>query len=91
MIIHQADLAPTVDFSATTPSTLDDIPRGAFKGAGERFPANMTYVLWEPRIPSQVGCEGIHPGVFNGSFTMDLPDAKHHPDGATSQYNLVRE
>ena len=87
--LGEADLAPLVDFSATTPSTLDPIPRGAFKGAGARFPANMTYVLWEERFLVQRDCSTLRPTVFNGSFTLPLPDAKHHPTGATSHFNLV--
>lgn len=89
--LFEGDLAPLVDFSAATPSTLDPIPRGAYQGSGASFPAHMTYVLWRARFLVQRDCSTVRPSVFNGSFTLPMPDAKHHPDGATSHFNLVSE
>jgi hypothetical protein len=82
--VFESDLAPLVDFSSLPSPLLDDIPTGAFLGAGDAFNddddddgSSFDYVAWRPEFVKQengaFGCDGVNPSLWNGTATLQFP------------------
>ena len=84
MTVYEEDFSALYDQEALPASLLNDIPRGAFQGNGDKFPSGVEYVLWESDFLNQKDCSTIEPAIFNGNFTMPLPKGD-----LTSQFNLA--
>ena len=85
--LFESDLAAMVDSAALPAPLLDEVPTGAFSGAGEAFSPDAAgsgngHVMWISPYFAASGCGGVRSlALWNGSVAVPLPDGAG--DGVT--------
>ena len=80
MTLFESDLAVMVDGAALPAPLLDEVPTGAFAGAGAAFPPDAAgnadgHVVWLSPYFAASGCSGVRGlALWTGSVAVPLPD-----------------